>query len=101
MASSEQTAAVEDKTVDKDRPLDLNPNPSYPRASIGSVESDSSEEDTVDSEGYPVGNSRQGSSCEVCQQTIVDKKWRRFPDQCEKFLSRRFARFNRYILYPV
>ena len=96
MASSEQTAAVEDKTVDKDRPLDLNPNPSYPRASIGSVESDSSEEDTVDSRGYPVGNSRQGSNCEVCQQTIVDKEWRRFPAQCEKCLPEMYARNNRY-----
>ena len=113
IASSRQTAAVEDKTVDKDRPLDLNPNPSYPRASIGSVESDSSEEDTVfyqhlfrtkycaskltvDSGGYPVGNSRQGSNCEVCQQTIVDKEWRRFPAQCEKCLPRMYARNNRY-----
>ena len=116
MASSEQTAAVEDKTVDKDRPLDLNPNPSYPRASIGSVESDSSEEDTVfyqhlfrtkysasinykltvDSGGYPVGNSRQGSNCEVCQQTIVDKEWRRFPAQCVKCLPEMYARNNKY-----
>jgi len=96
MVSSRQTTAVEDKTVDKDRPLDLNPNPSYPRASIGSVESDSSEEDTVDSGGYPVGNSRQGSNCEVCQQTIVDKKWRRFPAQCEKCLPSMYVRHNRY-----
>ena len=95
MASSGQTAAVEDKTVDKDRPLDLNPNPSYPRASIGSVESDSSEEVTVDW-GCPVGNSRQGSNCEVCQQIIVDKKWRRFPAHCEKCLPRSIARNNRY-----
>ena len=96
MASSRQTAAVEDKTVDKDCPLDLNPNPSYPRASVGSVESDSSEEDTVDYGGYPVGNSRQGSNCDVCQQTIVDKKWRRFPAQCEKCLPRTYVRNNRY-----
>ena len=96
IASSRQTAAVEDKTVDKDRPLDLNPNPSYPRASIGSVESDSSEGDTVDSGGYPVGSPRQGSNCKVCQQTIVDKKWRRFPAQCEKCLPEMYARNNKY-----
>ena len=96
MASSEQTAAVEDKTVDKNCPLDLNPKPSLPRASVGSVESDSSEEDTVDFGGNPVGNSRQGSNCEVCQQTIVDKKWRSFPAQCEKCVPRTHARNNRY-----
>ena len=48
IASFRQTATKEDKTVDKDCPLDLNPNPTCPRESVESVESDIlSEEDTI------------------------------------------------------
>ena len=85
VAFSEQTAQEEDKTVDKDCPLNLNPTPSHPRESVESVESDDlSEEDTVDRKGHPVGNPRTGSNCEVCQQIIVQKYWRHYPAQCEK-----------------
>ena len=38
--------------------------------------------------GFPEGNSRQGSSCEVWKQTIVDKRCRHFPAQCGKFWSK-------------
>ena len=56
-ASSRQPAAKEDETVDKDCSLDLNPNPSYPRDSVESVECD----DSLDPGGHPVTNSWQGS----------------------------------------
>ena len=81
--SSGQTAQKEDKTVDQDCPLNLNPTPSHPRESVESVESDDlSEEDTVDSRGRPVGNVRRCTNCEVCQQIIVDKiTYRHFPAQ--------------------
>ena len=83
VAFSEQTAQEEDKTVDKDCPLNLNPTPSHPRESVESVESvDLSDEDTVDHQGRPVGNVRRGSSCEMCQQIIVEKNYRYYPFQC-------------------
>ena len=112
-ASSWQTATSEGETVvDNNCSLDLNPNPtlprgpdesmeshdsienvtpSYPRGSVESVESDDlSEEDTVDSRGRPVGYPRRGSSCEVCQQTIVDKYWRHYPAQCKNCWPKNF-----------
>ena len=49
--------------MDNDCPLNLETIPLYPRESVESVESDSSEEDTVIG-GHPAGNSRQGSKCE-------------------------------------
>lgn len=89
--SSVQTAQKEDETVDtdKDCPLNLNPTPSHPRESVESVESvDLSDEDTVDHQGRPVGNVRRGSSCEMCQQIIVDgeygREYRHYPFQCTK-----------------
>ena len=83
VAFSGQTAQEEDKTVDKDCPLNLNPTPSHPRESVESVESvDLSDEDTVDHQGRPVGNVRRGSSCEMCQQIIVEKNYRHYPFQC-------------------
>ena len=92
VASSGQTAQKEDETVDKDCPLNLNPTPSYPRESVESVETDDlSEEDTVDSRGRPVGYPRRGSSCEVCQQTIVDKYWRHYPAQCKNCWPKNFS----------
>ena len=91
VASSGQTAQKEDETVDKDCPLNLNPTPSYPRESVESVETDDlSEEDTVDCRGRPVGHPRTGSSCEVCQQTIVDKYWRHYPAQCKNCWPKSF-----------
>ena len=85
--SSGQTAQKEDETVDtdKDCPLNLNPTPSHPRESVESVESvDLSDEDTVDHQGRPVGNVRRGSSCEMCQQIIVEGEYRHYPFQCTK-----------------
>ena len=94
-ASSRQTAQKEDGTVDNDCPLNLDPIPSYPRRSAGSVESDSSEEDTV-SGGHPVENSRQGSKCELCQQIIDKKMWRHYPAQCGKCWPRSLALNSRF-----
>ena len=93
VASSGQTAQKEDETVDKDCPLNLNPTPSYPRESIESVESD---DETTVIGGHPVGISRQGSKCEVCQQTIADKKRRHYPAQCGKCWSMSVTRNSRY-----
>ena len=85
VASSGQTAQKEDVAVDKDCPLNLNPTPLHPRESVESVESDDlSEEDTVDCRGLPVGYPRRGSSCEMCQQIIVEGEYRHYPFQCTK-----------------
>ena len=93
VVSSGQTAQKEDETVDKDCPLNLNPTPSYTRGSVESVESDA--EDKVIG-GHPVGISRQGSSCEVCQQTIIDKEYRHFPAQCQNCWPRTLATKSRF-----
>ena len=106
-------------------PLNLDPNPArYPRHSEGSVEtsdpdegleegleeetkmneikwarsveSDESSEEVTLIGGHPVGNSRQGSNCEVCQQTIVDKMRRHYPAQCGKCWTRSLARNSKY-----
>ena len=92
VVSSGQTAQKEDETVGKDCPLNLNPTPSHPRESVESVESD--DEDTV-IRGHPVGISRQGSSCEVCQQTIIDKMYRHYPAQCGKCWPRSLSTNSR------
>ena len=42
------------------------------------------------------GNSMQGSNCEVCQQTIVDKMRRHYPAQCGKCWARTLARNSKY-----
>ena len=106
MVSSRQTA-----TEDNNTPLNLNPRAIYPRGSVESVEQEEDldktkmetgtdfdaiqQEDTVIG-GFPVGNTRLGSNCEMCQQTIVDKGWRHFPAQCGKCWIRTLNRNDRY-----
>ena len=46
--------------------------------------------------GNKLSNSRQGSNCEVCQQTIVDKMWRHFLAQCGKCWTRTLTRIRRF-----
>ena len=58
IASSGQTAATEVESVDKDCSLDLNPNPSYPRGSDESLESDDSSENVFSSESSQVKNNQ-------------------------------------------
>ena len=111
MASSRQMAKKVDSTVDNNTPLNLNPRAIYPRGSVESVEQEEDldktkmetgtdfdaiqQEDTVIG-GFPVGNTRLGSNCEMCQQTIVDKGWRHFPAQCGKCWIRTLNRNDRY-----
>ena len=38
-------------------------------------------------QGYLEGNAKQGSSCEECQQLIVDKRLRYYPALCESCSS--------------
>jgi len=103
--SSWQMDASEVETVvDKDCSLDLNPNPTLPRGSDGSMESDDSREETkiefeiapgYDAEylswredqfkqGYLEGKAKQGINCEECQQIIADKRLRYYPHLCER-----------------
>ena len=100
-----------DSKVDNNTPLNLNPRAIYPRGSVESVEQEEDldktkmetgtdfdaiqQEDTVIG-GFPVGNTRLGSNCEMCQQTIVDKGWRHFPAQCGKCWIRTLNRNDRY-----
>ena len=100
-----------DSKVDNNTPLNLNPRAIYPRGSVESVEQEEDldktkmetgtdfdaiqQEDTVIG-GFPVGNTRLGSNCEMCQQTIVDKGWRHFPAQCGKCWIRTLSRNDRY-----
>ena len=100
-----------DSTVDNNTPLNLNPRAIYPRGSVESVEQEEDlnktkmetgtdfdaiqQEDTVIG-GFPVGNTRLGSNCEMCQQTVVDKGWRHFPTQCGKCWIRTLSRNDRY-----
>ena len=111
MVSSRQMAKKVDSTVDNNTPLNLNPRAIYPRGSVESVEQEEDldktkmetgtdfdaiqQEDTVIG-GFPVGNTRLGSNCEMCQQTIVDKGWRHFPAQCGKCWIRTLSRNDRY-----
>ena len=100
-----------DSTVDNNTPLNPHPRAIYPRGSVESVEQEEDldktkmetgtdfdaiqQEDTVIG-GFPVGNTRLGSNCEMCQQTIVDKGWRHFPAQCGKCWIRTLNRNDRY-----
>ena len=100
-----------DSTVDNNTPLNLNPRAIYPRGSVESVEQEEDldktkmetgtdfdaiqQEDTVIG-GFPVGNTRLGSNCEMCQQTINDKGWRHFPAQCGKCWIRTLSRNDKY-----
>ena len=68
MASPRQTATNEDETVDKDRPLDLNPNPTYPRESLESEESD------VLSEEEPEEPMDAGDSQKAVSQEAITKE---------------------------
>ena len=61
----------------------------------GGPHSDLSEEDTV-IRGHPVGNSRQGSQCELCQQIIEKKIWRHYPAQCKNCWTRSLALNSRF-----
>ena len=61
----------------------------------GDPHSDFSEEDTV-IRGHPVGNSRQGSKCELCQQIIAQKMWRHYPAQCGKCWTMSLALNSRF-----
>ena len=93
-ASPWQTAAPEDETVvDKDCSLDLNPNPTYPRGSAESMETDGSDENVFDSKSNqvndngkfkrplhnplvnPAGQFKITVPCDRCQQSEVTRWW--------------------------
>ena len=114
IASSGQTAATEVESVDKDCSLDLNPNPSYPRGSDESLESDDSSENVFSSESSQVKNKKGETvivndwgktkitlacdhtyfwyACDQCQQAKLCRWWRppmRWQQRniCERCLS--------------
>ena len=71
--SSGQAAATEVETVvDKDYSLDLNPNPTYPRGSDESMESDDSSEKVFDSESTQVNDHNRP----MCHQTNMRVWWK-------------------------
>ena len=74
-ASPWQTAASEDETVvDKDCSLDLNPNPTYPRGSAESMETDGSDENVFDSKSNQVnehGETMITLPCDECQDEVT------------------------------
>ena len=99
-------ASEVETVVDKDCSLDLNPNPTYPRGSDESMESDDSrKESNIEYDVFELapavsyrfgsgeiktnspweqGISKQGSNCEGCQQIILDKRLRYDPHLCER-----------------
>ena len=74
-ASPWQTAASEVETVvDKDCSLDLNPNPTHPRGSAESMETDGSDENVFDSKSNQVnehGETMITLPCDECQDEVT------------------------------
>ena len=75
-ASARQTSATEVETaVDNDCSLNLNPNPTYPRVSDESMESNDSSENVFDSEPNQVdenGKFKTTVPCDRCRQPKAD-----------------------------
>ena len=79
-ASAGQTSATEVETaVDNDCSLNLNPNPTYPRVSDESMESNDSSENVFDSEPNQVdenGKFKTTVPCNRCRQPKAELWWR-------------------------